>query len=224
MIDILNVNLEVSLGDLFTSNTRNADHPPGSSKPPQGPWGESKELSDRMEYITSLSNGAQDIVRGLAGQETGAAVTLAFEIHEEGPIGCAVNDAGQVTSVDAGSPAEKHGVRMGDLITHLNDAAVDPARAGAGLTGTAARPLRATAFRREPRDYDDFGVGVVKFRVDENGLNVTSPVTPGVTAAMRKKATAEQAKVGLARAGRKPLGPSSVARDAVVSVSIEYPR
>ena len=33
----------------------------------------------------------------------------------------------------------------------------------------------------------------VKFRVDENGLNVTSPVTPGVTAAMRKKATAEQA-------------------------------
>ena len=64
----------------------------------------------------------------------------------------------------------------------------------------------------------------VKFRVDENGLNVTSPVTPGVTAAMRKKATAEQAKVGLARAGRKPLGPSSVARDAVVSVGIEYPR
>lgn len=120
-----------------------------------------------MEYITSLSNGAQDIVRGLAGQETGAAVTLAFEIHEEGPIGCAVNDAGQVTSVDAGSPAEKHGVRMGDLITHLNDEAVDPASAGAGLTGTAARPLRATAFRREPRDYDDFGVGVVKFRVDE---------------------------------------------------------
>ena len=64
----------------------------------------------------------------------------------------------------------------------------------------------------------------VKFRVDENRLNMTSPVTPGVTAAMRKKATAEQAKVGLARAGRKPLGPSSVARDAVVSVSIEYPR
>jgi hypothetical protein len=52
---------------------------------------------------------------------------------------------------------------------------------------------------------------------------MTSPVTPGVTAAMRKKATAEQAKVGLARAGRKPLGPS-VARDAVVSVGIEYPR
>ena len=49
MIDILNVNLEVSLGDLFTSNTRNADHPfetPWGARDRPRVQGESKELSD----------------------------------------------------------------------------------------------------------------------------------------------------------------------------------
>ena len=72
--------------------------------------------------------------------------------------------------------------------------------------------------------------------VDENiGWSNESPAreSPGVSAAlgettlvaMRKKALAESARVGLARAGRKPLTPREV-RDvsSVVTVGVEYPR
>ena len=120
-----------------------------------------------MEYVTSMSNGAVDIFRGLAGLETGEEVKTDFEIHEPGALGLSLNGAGRVTVVDAGSPAEAHGIKLGDLVAALNDEAVLPGEAEAAVAGRTERPLKISVSRREGRDYDDPGLGVVKFRLDE---------------------------------------------------------
>ncbi|KAH8045158.1 hypothetical protein JL720_16796 [Aureococcus anophagefferens] len=99
-----------------------------------------------MEYVTSMSNGAVDIFRGLAGLETGEEVKTDFEIHEPGALGLSLNGAGRVTVVDAGSPAEAHGIKLGDLVAALNDEEVLPD--GHRHDELAVRHGRARASRR----------------------------------------------------------------------------
>ena len=143
-----------------------------------------------MEYVNSMVNGATDIFRGLAGMDTGEETKQDFEVHDAGPLGVSLNAEGFVVGVEGGSPACTHGLRLGDRVTQVNDDVVE-GDVAAFLEGMTDRPIKVSVVRREGRDYDDPGLGVVKFRIDEECVKaerilqtmIDSPATgppPGV--------------------------------------------